>query len=86
MEKTDNERLELASNRIFIGGIKAVISSSDKLIAVKLQNRKLTLEGQDFNVDKLSVEEGTLNATGKVNCVRYSAFTDKQSFFRRLVK
>lgn len=78
--------LHIEETKLSIGGIEKVLSSNDKLIAVKLPSKMLTIDGTDFNIDKLDLEEGKLIATGHIKEIRYSNAAEKQAFFKKLFK
>ncbi len=78
--------LHIEETKLSIGGIEKIISSNDKLIAVKLSSKMLTVAGTDFNIDKLDLEEGKLIASGHVRDIKYASAAEKQAFIKKLFK
>ena len=69
-------------NHIAISGISKMLSSNDTMVAMVIKNTKLTLSGKDLHIEKLDVENGTLEASGTVDTLKYNG----DGVFKRIFK
>ena len=74
------------ATKITITGVKNVITLTDKLVEVALEDNVLSLSGAGFTPLHLSVEEGKMVLSGTVYALRYAHRAGKESFLKRLVK
>ena len=71
---------------VVVTGVTQVISMEEKEVKVVVRERTLTLTGNGFAAEKLSIEEGTLALTGEVREVKYAAKQEAKSLLKRLFK
>lgn len=86
-EKTNtNSELLILSNRknLQLEGISEVISTSDNCLVLKLKDTILSILGEGINIKKLDVNNGTLEAEGKFNNIKYGVKSG--NFFKRIFK
>lgn len=76
--------LHLENGNLKINGVVEVSSFDDGEIKVALESRALLIKGSELNVAKLSIEEGQLVITGKINEIAYDKV--KVPFFKRLIQ
>ena len=73
-------------NRISITGIERVNLTSETAISVNLTEGHLVVSGQNLHVIKISVDEGVLEAEGRITDVRYADKKEKVSLLKRVFK
>lgn len=78
--------LTIDDDNILINGIESIENSNSKLIIVRLANRSLVINGDNFNITNLDLETGTLKASGKTNDLKYTTSHEKQAFLKRIFK
>jgi len=69
-----------------VTGVKSVIALGEKEVSLALENKRLTLTGNGFSAEKLSIEDGTLVLSGEVISVRYTSAAEPRSVLKRLFK
>ena len=69
-----------------VTGVKSVVAVGEKEVRLALDNKRLTLTGNGFSAEKLSLEEGTLVLAGEVVAVRYFSAAEPKSVLKRLFK
>ncbi|MGI6701898.1 MAG: YabP/YqfC family sporulation protein [Christensenellales bacterium] len=74
------------SKKITVTGVINVESFDDKCVMLELSDNLLTINGNNFNIDNFSIEEGNLTVTGEVNEIKYSKTREKISFLKKLIK
>lgn len=57
---------------IFISGVEDVESFDEREIILLTSEGNLILEGEDFKINKLSVESGDMEISGFLNSMRYN--------------
>lgn len=67
-------------------GIVDVPTFTDKTVVVRLEGETLTISGTDLAVKNLDVDNGTLQISGQINSLKYSAQSSPTSFAKRLFK
>lgn len=78
--------LHISGNTITISAVTNVVSFDEKQVILNLVQGNVTLCGTDFEVVKLSVEEGIIELTGTVSMIKYSSTRKKESFIKRIIK
>jgi len=67
-----NESLSLSNRKqLKLDGIVEIIASSDTSISLKLKNTPLTITGNNINITRLDIEQGTLEANGNFESIKY---------------
>lgn len=87
--ETKTERthtLNISGNTITISAVTNVVSFDEKQVILNLAQGNITLCGTDFEVVKLSVEEGIIVLTGTASLIKYSSTRKKESFIKRIIK
>ena len=69
-----------------ITGVTQVLAIEDKEVKVVVGERTLVLNGEGFNAEKLSLEEGVLVLSGDVTSARYVTTQSGKSFLKKLFK
>ena len=69
-----------------VTGVKSVVSIGEKEVRIALESKLLTLCGNGFSAEKLSLEEGTLVLSGEVVSLRYSSAAEPKSILKKLFK
>ena len=86
-----NEKIETLNNKILvnnrenitISGITKMISSNDSTITMLIKTTKLIVNGKNLHIEKLDVENGLLDASGTIDCIKYSG---NEGFVKRIFK
>jgi len=72
---------------IEICGVDEIISYDDRMIVLSVCGIRTVVEGEDLRVKDLSVEDGRICASGRINGLFYDEETvQKKGFFSRLFK
>ena len=69
-----------------VGGITQVISVGEKEIRLAVGERLLTLTGNDFRAEKLSLDEGIMVIKGEVTSLKYGSKTEAKGILKKLFK
>lgn len=73
--------------RIEIGGVDEILSYDDRTIVLSVCGTRAVIEGENLRVTGLSVEEGKINAVGRLNGFFYEEEIKlRKGFFSKLVK
>ena len=72
--------------RIEVGDVQEILSSTDKEIYVKLSAEVLQILGDNMKINKLVPDEKILSVNGKINGVNYISKLVKKSFFKKVFK
>lgn len=84
--KSHNLKYE-SEKKIFIGGVKAVDSFSEKQILASLDNGKqLTISGEGLTITNLDTETGNVEIEGKANQFSYSVKQTPKSILKKIFK
>lgn len=70
-------------NSISISGITKMLSSNDSTIIMLIKTTKLVVNGKDLHIEKLDVENGLMEASGTIDCIKYSG---SEGFVKRIFK
>lgn len=69
-----------------VTGVTQVIALEEREVRLAVGERTLTLTGNGFNAEKLSLEEGVLVLSGEVTMAKYAAKAEAKSLLKRLFK
>ena len=69
-----------------VTGLRSVVSVGDKEVRLALEGKYLTLTGNNFSAERLSVEEGVLVLSGEVVGVKYSSAVEPKSLIKKFFK
>lgn len=72
--------------KITVTGVENVLTMTEKLVEVALEDNVLCLYGVGFSPLHLSVEEGKLVLAGSVSSLKYAKQAGKEPIWKRLVK
>ena len=70
-------------SKLILDGIKEVVRTNDTEILLKLNDTKLHISGSNISISSLSIEQGTIEATGLFTSFIYGS---KPNIFRRIFK
>ncbi|MDD6736137.1 MAG: YabP/YqfC family sporulation protein [Clostridiales bacterium] len=86
-EAMKRQRLTLENRADFtVDSVENVESFSDMEILLKTGFGMLKVSGSGLKLGDLSVENGSVTLTGRIDCLEFSAVREKQSFFKGLFK
>ena len=71
-------------NDISISGISKVLSSTEKLISVVINDKVVAIEGENLAVSQLNVETGNMVASGKIVALKYTTEKQKDGLLKRI--
>lgn len=72
---------------IVISGIEHIHSFNDKKVEVRTSAGELVVEGENLDMNKLSIEDNIISIEGTINSIIYSKSRKPQeSFIKRLFK
>lgn len=71
---------------LFITGIKKVVSVSPDALFMELESSELCVYGDNMEVKKLDVENGTLEVEGKIDNIKYQNKKEKMGLIRKIFK
>ena len=72
--------------RTVITSVTEVISATEKMVNLKLEESMLQVSGEDLHINKLSVDEKILILDGLINEIKYTNKTPTKSFIKRIFK
>lgn len=71
-ENNYNEKIILNNRKtIHIEGIVEIVSTSDKLLTMKLKDTTLSIDGENIHITILDINAGILEADGNFNNIKY---------------
>jgi hypothetical protein len=76
----------LEKQKVEVVGVVEVLSSTDKEVAVKLEDSFMYIFGSGMTVSKLSPEEEFLVVSGNISGLKYEEKRTKKSFFGKVFK
>ncbi|MDR1939260.1 MAG: YabP/YqfC family sporulation protein [Clostridiales bacterium] len=74
------------NKKLTASGVVNVKSYNDKEINLILSEYILVVNGEGLNIDKLSVDDGSVVVDGLILSLRYLKTAERGSFFKRLTK
>ncbi len=72
--------------KIFLSGIKDVVSYDDETLLLDSDNGRITVKGADIKISSFNAETGDLEACGTFHAAVYMNDTVSGGFFSRLFK
>ena len=70
-----------------ISGIEHIYSFNDKKVEIRTCAGEMSIEGENLDMDKLSLDENVISIEGTINSIVYSKERKPQeSFIKRLFK
>ena len=72
--------------RTVITSVTEVISATEKMINLKLEESAMQILGENLHINKLSVDEKLLILDGLINEVKYTNKPMPKSIFKRIFK
>lgn len=72
--------------KITINGATRVISSSSTQAIIEVNNSNLLICGNNIEVTKLDLENGTVEFSGDINSLKYTKKPEKRSLIKRIFK
>lgn len=88
MEKSFKDSRIVLNNRstLSISGVEKVFGANANKISLKVSGSGLIITGSNLTVDKLNIEDGTIDIAGIVDGMNFSKTTTKGGFFKRIFK
>ncbi len=82
-----NQMLTLENRKRFtVGLVENVESFSDSEIMIKTSAGGLDICGEELKIEDLSIENGNIILTGRINKIEFVEIREKHSFFRDLLR
>jgi sporulation protein YabP len=81
---TDSEIVLKNRKSLTISGVEKVYEANETKIQMRVAGCDLLVVGETLSVDKLSVEDGTIEISGTVNDLKF--VSGKNSFLKRIFK
>ena len=72
--------------KIEVGDVLEILSSTEKEIYVKLSSEILQIFGERMKINKLSPDDKSLCVNGRINGVNYISKVAKKSFLKKVFK
>ena len=74
-------------NKLVISGVEHIYSFNDKKVEVRTSAGEMSIEGENLDMDKLSLDENVISIEGTINSIVYSKERKPQeSLIKRLFK
>jgi len=74
-------------SKLVISGVEHIYSFNDKKVEIRTCAGEMSLEGENLDMDKLSLDENVISIEGTINSIVYSKERKPQeSFIKRLFK
>ncbi|MGL5348855.1 MAG: sporulation protein YabP [Peptostreptococcaceae bacterium] len=74
-------------SKLTVSGIEHIYSFSDKKVEVRTSAGEMVIEGENLDMNKLSLDENIISVEGTINSIVYSKERKPQeSFIKRLFK
>ena len=74
-------------SKLVISGVEHIYSFNDKKVEIRTCAGEMSIEGENLDMDKLSLDENVISIEGTINSIVYSKERKPQeSFIRRLLK
>ena len=68
----------ISREKLAVSGVEDVISFDEKGATLRTSLGELNIDGENIRIGDISIEQGTLSLTGKVNGIYYTAPTAKK--------
>ncbi len=90
MENTNFEKSQVLTlenrERFTVGMVENVESFSDEEIALKTATGELLISGKNLKLEDLSIEDGNVFLTGRINRMDFVDIKEKRSLFSSLFR
>ena len=74
-------------SKLVISGVEHIYSFNDKKVEIRTCAGEMSIEGENLDLDKLSLDENVISIEGTINSIVYSKERKPQeSFIKRLFK
>ena len=74
-------------SKLVISGVEHIYSFIDKKVEIRTCAGEMSIEGENLDMDKLSLDENVISIEGTINSIVYSKERKPQeSFIKRLFK
>lgn len=74
-------------SKLVVSGIEHIYSFNDKKVEVRTSAGEMVIEGENLDMNKLSLDENVISIEGTINSIVYSKERKPQeSFIKRLFK
>ena len=74
-------------SKLVISGVEHIHSFNDKKVEIRTCAGEMSIEGENLDMDKLSLDENVISIEGTINSIVYSKERKPQeSFIKRLFK
>ncbi|MBQ8999341.1 MAG: sporulation protein YabP [Clostridium sp.] len=74
-------------SKLVISGVEHIYSFNDKKVEIRTCAGEMSIEGENLDMDKLSLDENVISIEGTINSIVYSKERKPQeSFIKRLFK
>ncbi len=85
MSEIKNNSSAMLTGRSFLAltGITEVLSFDDELVSLNSQGAVLTVGGQGLSIVKLSLENGEVNISGRIDAIVYTDEQPKRGLFSK---
>ena len=70
--------------KLVLSGMEKVESATLAQMVLKTNEQFLYILGNDLHIDKLDINSGHIEITGKIDCIKFG--DKKQSLFKRMFK
>lgn len=71
-------------NNLFLTGVEKVFNVSPTEIIVEIGGKKLSIFGNNMEVQRVDLENKILIVNGEINCLKFSV--PRQNFFKRIFR
>ena len=74
-------------SKLVISGVEHIYSFNDKKVEIRTCAGEMSIEGENLDMDKLSLDENVISIEGTINSIVYSKERKPQeSFIKRIFK
>ncbi len=81
--KSNSSAMLTGRSFLALTGINEVISFDDELVSLDCQGVVLTVGGQGLSIVKLSLENGEVNISGRIDAIIYTEEQPKRGLFSK---
>ncbi|MBE6677903.1 MAG: sporulation protein YabP [Ruminococcaceae bacterium] len=81
--KSNSSAMLTGRSFLALTGIDEVISFDDELVSLNSQGAVLTVGGQGLSIVKLSLENGEVNISGRIDAIVYTDEQPKRGLFSK---
>lgn len=86
-KKFQNSELTLINRiKLTVSGVEKVFESNPQKLQLQVAGDIMQIIGNDLNVTRLDTSTGVLELSGRIDCIKYSALSQKGSWVKRIFK